>query len=78
MIIVLRKSVKYFVYMFIVIEGLSFILKKGSMDDIVLQSLVLVIFSVAIAYREYKKELRNSSNWINSKYIGWGKHGEIK
>lgn len=62
MIIVLKKSVKYFVYMFIVIEGLSFILKKGSMDDIVLQSLVLVIFSVAIAYREYKKELRNSSN----------------
>jgi hypothetical protein len=48
--------------MFIVIEGLSFILKKGSMDDIVLQSLVLVIFSVAIAYREYKKELRKSSN----------------
>lgn len=62
MIIVLKKSVKYFVYMFIVIEGLSFILKKGSMDDIVLQSLVLVIFSVAIAYREYKKELRKSSN----------------
>ena len=62
MIIVLRKSVKYFVYMFIVIEGLSFILKKGSMDDIVFQSLVLVIFSVAIAYREYKKELRKNSN----------------
>ncbi len=62
MIIVLKKSVKYFVYVFIVIEGLSFILKKGSMDDIVLQSLVLVIFSVAIAYREYKKELRKSSN----------------
>ncbi|GAB6108943.1 hypothetical protein [Fusibacter bizertensis] len=62
MIIVLKKAVKYFVYMFIVIEGGSFILKKGSMNDIWLQSLVLAFFSIMIAFRDYKKVQKKSNN----------------
>lgn len=64
MIIVLKKSVKYFIYMFIVIEVLPFILKIGSTDDILIQSLALIIISIAIAYRNYKKEQKKSNELV--------------
>lgn len=58
---IIKKSIKYFIYMFIVIELIPYVFNHDSLDNIVLQSLVLFIFSLGIAFREYKRDQKKNA-----------------
>jgi len=52
---IILNAVKYFAFLFLIIEAFSYILNKGDFKEIGLQTLLIAVFSIEISIRDYNK-----------------------
>ncbi len=52
---IILNAVKYFIFLFFIIEVVPYMLNKGDLREIGLQTLLIAVFSIGISIRDLKK-----------------------